>query len=771
MTIKYLDSKRIEAISTITRYTYSYDLGITGLIDFNYGAPNYGFPMTGSHTIGMWLHLPLDATAYTDHCFVTSTTNGHYMYADANNVIGYYDSGGGGGFRSSGFDLDTLSGWHYVALTSDHSATETKIYVDGVQVGSTIGSVKTNGVAMNQVGASSQSFGKLGGLAIWNTVLTASELLSIFNDTNPNSVQTNNLLLLWTLQETSGTTAINSATGTASLGTGSAPSGDGVLGSGYSIGQTGVNFPVTKPTNVQDNSILVEKDTANRYWFSEALAPTFEDDFDYATQSLADTAWVTINTAKARVNITTDKLDFDFQVSTTKAGISHAISSISDEKWIMRWKHNYTTSASVSAYNYWVLSDSNTADVSVAKDSLGVVVSDDAVYLHVRNNQTSISSGGTGVSATMATGIDYYFEVKRTSTTSAEFTIRTGSHEGTVHATVSVTNVPATLSGLTYFVGYNRNNENGSGRIAGTLDDFEFYNGVTSATPATWTWSNDKTRGVFGGGSTTGDVNTMDYIIIATLGNAVDFGDLTVARRALDGVSSDVRGVFGGGENGSRLNVMDYITIATAGNATDFGDLTVARRNVGGVSSDAGRGVFGGGYGSTYENTMDYITIATTGNATDFGNLTVARTSPSGCNSDVRGVISGGNGSNVMDYITIATTGNATDFGDLSTASGATASVDSDVRGVIQNGNANNVIDYITIATAGNATDFGDSLQVSHGQAAGVSGTTRGVFGGGYNTSNVSQNYIEYVTIATLGNAIDFGDLSQARAVLAGVQS
>jgi len=294
---------------------------------------------------------------------------------------------------------------------------------------------------------------------------------------------------------------------------------------------------------------------------------------------------------------------------------------------------------------------------------------------------------------------------------------------------------------------------------------------ATTSPLATWTWSNDKTRGVFGGGTTTVDVNTMDYIIISTLGNATDFGDLTVARRAVDGVSSDVRGVFGGGENGSRLNVMDYITIATAGNATDFGNLTVARRNVGGVSSDAGRGVFGGGYGSTYENTMDYITIATLGNAIDFGNLTVARTSPSGCNSDVRGVISGGNGSNVMDYITIATLGNATDFGDLSTASGGTASVNSDVRGVIQNGGDNNIIDYITIATTGNTTDFGDSLQVSYGQSAGVSGTTRGVFGGGYNTSNVSQNYIEYVTIATLGNAIDFGDLSQARAVLAGVES
>jgi hypothetical protein len=40
---------------------------------------------------------------------------------------------------------------------------------------------------------------------------------------------------------------------------------------------------------------------------------------------------------------------------------------------------------------------------------------------------------------------------------------------------------------------------------------------------------------------------------------------------------------------------MDYITIATTGNAVDFGDLTVARHNLAGVSN-ATRGVFGGGY-------------------------------------------------------------------------------------------------------------------------------------------------------------------------------
>jgi len=83
-------------------------------------------------------------------------------------------------------------------------------------------------------------------------------------------------------------------------------------------------------------------------------------------------------------------------------------------------------------------------------------------------------------------------------------------------------------------------------------------------------------------------------------------------------------GLFGGGTTGSASNVIDYVTIASTGNATDFGNLTVAREGVAGCSS-ATRGLFGGGNAPPASNVIDYVTIASTGNATDFGNLTVAR--------------------------------------------------------------------------------------------------------------------------------------------------
>ena len=40
-----------------------------------------------------------------------------------------------------------------------------------------------------------------------------------------------------------------------------------------------------------------------------------------------------------------------------------------------------------------------------------------------------------------------------------------------------------------------------------------------------------------------------------------------------NGASNKLRGVFAGGEAPGASNVMDYITIASTGNAADYGDL------------------------------------------------------------------------------------------------------------------------------------------------------------------------------------------------------
>jgi len=100
----------------------------------------------------------------------------------------------------------------------------------------------------------------------------------------------------------------------------------------------------------------------------------------------------------------------------------------------------------------------------------------------------------------------------------------------------------------------------------------------------------------------------------------------------MGGTSSSTRGLFAGGFAGpAASNVIDYVTIATLGNATDFGNLTVARTLAGGASNNT-RAAFSGGSTPSYSNVIDYVTIGSTGNATDFGDLPTATTGPTGSN-------------------------------------------------------------------------------------------------------------------------------------------
>ena len=90
----------------------------------------------------------------------------------------------------------------------------------------------------------------------------------------------------------------------------------------------------------------------------------------------------------------------------------------------------------------------------------------------------------------------------------------------------------------------------------------------------------NSTRGLIAGSNTPTTNLGIEYLTTATLGNSVDFGDLTLARRNMGAVASPTRAVFMGGQlpapSPSQSNVLDYVEIASTGNAVDFGDLNAA---------------------------------------------------------------------------------------------------------------------------------------------------------------------------------------------------
>ena len=93
------------------------------------------------------------------------------------------------------------------------------------------------------------------------------------------------------------------------------------------------------------------------------------------------------------------------------------------------------------------------------------------------------------------------------------------------------------------------------------------------------------TRGLWAAGRSPTNQDTIDYVEIATLGNALDFGDTTVARQWLAGCSSSTRGIIAGGENNpffpspGRTSRIEFITMASKGDAILFGDLTEDRQS------------------------------------------------------------------------------------------------------------------------------------------------------------------------------------------------
>ncbi len=243
--------------------------------------------------------------------------------------------------------------------------------------------------------------------------------------------------------------------------------------------------------------------------------------------------------------------------------------------------------------------------------------------------------------------------------------------------------------------------------------------------------ASSSTRALFAGGYTPGPgpINSIDFITISSTGNAADFGDLTRGTyNGSNGVcSSSTRGIFAGlnfGTSPLNSNVIDYVTIASIGNAQDFGDLSAAKGQLATCCSST-RGVFAAGYtapsGPRY-NVIEYITIQSTGNAVDFGDLSESPSGTTGCSNSTRGLFSGGFTSlNVIEFITIASTGNSTDFGDLTQGRTQPSSVSSPTRGVFGGGRSPtivNTIDYVTILTTGNATDFGDLTLVREDFAA-----------------------------------------------------
>ena len=239
-------------------------------------------------------------------------------------------------------------------------------------------------------------------------------------------------------------------------------------------------------------------------------------------------------------------------------------------------------------------------------------------------------------------------------------------------------------------------------------------------------------RGVWAGGLYPTNTDIIDYVTIASGGNAIDFGNIVTSdgttsnpKSAASSCSSSTRGIFAGGYRPAVSNGINYIEIATTGNALVFGELIQPGYYGSGCSSSV-RGVFQGHTNNNSATNYEMITIASKGDAVDFGEANWKRTGNSMLSNSVRGISAGGYNAlspwfsftvNSIEYITLSSSGSAEYFGDLTrTNSNSFQGCATSARGVFCGGFVPtpspgvyvSTCDYVTIASTGNATDFGD---------------------------------------------------------------
>jgi hypothetical protein len=155
-------------------------------------------------------------------------------------------------------------------------------------------------------------------------------------------------------------------------------------------------------------------------------------------------------------------------------------------------------------------------------------------------------------------------------------------------------------------------------------------------------------------------INSENYFYLPT-GN-------TESRAPVGNYNAGTRGVAMGGDASSPNpdTIIDYITIASTGDAIDFGDLAISDSLNGDAVADHTRGVCLGGRSNvptpnSTTNAIQFVTISSTGNSQDFGDLVGMKYGMAGFSDSTRGISAGGgvdpNSTANIDYITISSKG------------------------------------------------------------------------------------------------------------------
>ena len=295
---------------------------------------------------------------------------------------------------------------------------------------------------------------------------------------------------------------------------------------------------------------------------------------------------------------------------------------------------------------------------------------------------------------------------------------------------VPVWTFPGTVKG---YCATGNTNPNGTGEGPKAIDRWSFTTDGNSTDVGDVTLGrhhssgqSSETHGYISGSFSNGPITlAIDRWSFSSEGNAVDHGDLAIQTGTGTGQSSETHGYHTSGRgpgvpDSNHIQKFAFASTGSTNNALDIGNLTVARNCQAGASSST-HGYCCGGYltGTPGLTVIDKFAYATDSDATDVGDVDSSSGSAAGTSSLTHGYIAGGSDpvtSGIRKY-SFASDGDSVDGGaDLSSVRHALTGCSSETFGysaVGYNGppaavGSTNIIEKWSVSTDSNATDVGD---------------------------------------------------------------
>ena len=451
--------------TTVANLTYSQTGKVGNAISWN-GTTSSSYAEVGTSSLYDFMH---SATAIWSFNFWYKKTAGSTSFRTilANNAGGAGATGTRIAFYNGSFyqniiisnavsiitDTSTAvpndTNWHMITMTVDLTlgSNDYNCYVDGVlETTVSQGAAGTANNAQRTMrigddgGGDGNHYGLLDEMSIWSRVLTSAEITSLYN-----------------------------------------------TGSGKEVTEL-----TSKPTNVQVGSRFEETDTRKIYHYG-----------GFATTSGFAQTWGK-DPSSSQFEVSGGKINFLDNTSSTGdrtwLDLESIIgSAVSTTQWVLRFKFNFST---LTSGDYYYEFDTGLSDTTVNnitnQNFIGVrVLPNDQRNLwrpRTCNGSSNPRSGSTAnLTQSFTTGVDYYAEIKRTSSSNWSISLSTtDAYDGDLQNN-SYTDASG-ATGLKYFkFGDAVTNSYSGFTMQGVCDVLEFYNGVTDPANMSNTWKEEGT--------------------------------------------------------------------------------------------------------------------------------------------------------------------------------------------------------------------------------------------------------------------------------------